>query len=126
MERNELGKIFDEEFNFHSELKQMRGAGEHRLADSVERFITALTSTPTRWLEAEQSGEAIVAMGCVRCPELEHLRNTVMRTILPLLSDLPKNVQQMTVAQTQPHSNHAQALAAARVLQIFSSEFSPH
>jgi hypothetical protein len=126
MERNELGRIFDEEFDFRNELKRMRGTGEHRLADSVERFVSALTSNPTRWLDAEKSGEVIVAMGCIRHPELEHLRNTVMRTILPLLSDLPKNVQQMAVAQTQPHSNHAQALAAARVVQIFSCEIRPH
>jgi hypothetical protein len=125
-EDTQICEIFDEEFGLGEELKRLRRASLLALADAVELFVAALTSIPIRWAEAELFAIEVAAEGYGVDPDLEHLRNTVIRALTPMLANLPRTMPEMSVAIEEPTSEPSCALAAARIIRIFGNEFRFH
>jgi hypothetical protein len=122
----QLKSILINEYWLERELGHLRGTGFPELAAHVEKFVLALTAKPPNWDEAEERGWDIANEGYGTCGELESLRNGVIYALSPLLYQVPRTAAKLSVALSDPCSEGAYALAAARIIPIFSCEFCAH
>lgn len=100
-------------------VDRLREVNLGKLAELLEMLVLALTAKPPRWEAAAKLAKCLVDDGYGTDRQLEHVRNTLIRALAPLLHSLPETGAEMLLAIKHPNSNRAQALAAARIIREY-------